>query len=95
MKSLLNVILWKNLSPVAQIVSEIWLLQYRDLVPNGRLERAKIKFVVIFQDIFRDIGSPAPNVDTRIISFGNISPEMVLNEICFVFPGKIVFVDLF
>ena len=44
---------------------------------------------------FRDIGSPAPNFDTRIFSFGSIPPEMALNEICFVFPGKIVFVDLF
>ena len=49
LKSLLNVISCKNLSSVAQIVSEIWLLQNRELVLNECRQRPKIKVFVIFQ----------------------------------------------
>ena len=46
----MNVILCKNISSVAQIVSEIWLLEGLELVLNRCYrERLKMKVFVIFQ----------------------------------------------
>ena len=48
--SSLNAILCKNLSSVAKIVSEIWLLECPKLISNGYCrERLNIKAFVIFQ----------------------------------------------
>ena len=50
LNSLLNAILCKNLSSVAQIVSDIWVLEGPEQISNGCCrERPKIKVFVIFQ----------------------------------------------
>ena len=45
---LLNVKLCKNPSSVAQIVSEIWLFVYRELIPNECCENPKMTVFVTF-----------------------------------------------
>ena len=66
LKSLLDAILCKNLSSVAQIVSEIWLLEGPELILNGCChEGPKIKVFVIFQYYLSFLQIPVVDIFRR------------------------------